>query len=252
MQPGSSPTTLGDPRSPGIVFVHGTRMAGAYWHAQCAALSDSYHVVAPDLPGHGAQRAVRFSHVGALETIRASIGTCAGGTAVVVGHSLGGYLAIDLAARSPELVRALVLTGCSAVTRGPGTWPYRAIVKILPFVSDDRLTRLNDRLLRRLYPPEFVEPQIAAGYGFAAIAPAWRSVLGRNHALSLREYAGPVLLVNGKRDIPFRSNERYFLRSCVQGRLRIIAGAGHLCNLDRPTEFTNELRAFVSSLPPTR
>ncbi len=243
-------TTHGDPNAAGIVFVHGTRMAGAYWHAQLVALSDAYYVVAPDLPGHGARRATPFSHAGALETVREAVRACAGGTAIVVGHSLGGYLAMDLAAHSPELCRALVLVGCSAVARGPKTWPYRAVARLLPLFSEGALTRWHDRLLRRLYAAELVEPQIAAGYGFGAVPPSWRTVLGRDPAPALHAFPGPVLFINGARDRMFRSDEQYFVRSCVQGQLKVLAGAGHLCNLDRPAEFTAALRAFADALPP--
>ena len=239
---------IGDPSASGIVLVHGTRMAGAYWHAQRVALSDSYYVVAPDLPGHGARRTTPFTHAAALATIRTAIAACVGGTAIVVGHSLGGYLVMDLAAASPELCRALVLVGCSAVAQGPKTWPYRAVSRMLPLFPESALTRWNDRLLRRLYPAELVEHQIAAGYGFGAVATSWRTVLGRDHAPALHAFPRPVLVVNGARDRFFRSDEQYFVRSCTHGRLEVIANAGHLCNLDCPNEFTETLRTFADSI----
>jgi pimeloyl-ACP methyl ester carboxylesterase len=240
--------TMGDPNAPGIVFVHGTRMAGAYWHEQLISLSDSYYSVAPDLPGHGARRTDTFSYTGALEAIRDAISICSDGKAIVVGHSLGGFLVMELAASSPALCRALVLVGCSAVARGPKTWPYRFITKLLPHLSEPALTRWNNALLRRMYPARLIEPQIAAGYGFSAIAPSWNAVLGHDHALLLKTFPSPVLVLNGERDRIFRFNEDYFVRSCAHGEIKIITGAGHLCNLDRPAEFTASVRLFADAV----
>jgi pimeloyl-ACP methyl ester carboxylesterase len=239
--------------APGIVLVHGTRMAGAYWHAQIVSLADRFRVVAPDLPGHGARRAERFSPREALDTIVRAIDGCAGGAAVVVGHSLGGFLVMDVAAEVPDRCRGLVLAGSTALARGPRTWPYRALAGVLPLLPEARLARWNDRLLRRLYPAELVEPQIAAGYGFAAVPASWRAVLGRDHRVALAAYPGPVLFLNGRRDVLFRSGERRYLRACPRARLRLLDGAGHLSSLDRPVEFTAAVRAFAASvygLPP--
>jgi pimeloyl-ACP methyl ester carboxylesterase len=237
----------GPPDAPGIVLVHGTRMAGAYWHAQQAALSDAFHVVTVDLPGHGARRGEPFSHREAVATILRAAAACPGGAAVLVGHSLGGFLAMDAAAEAPARCRGLVLAGCSALARGPGTLPYRLALRLLPLFSEARLTRWNDRLLRHLYPPALVDAQIAAGYGFAAIPAAWRTVLGRDHARVLAAYPGPILLVNGARDLLFRRGERRFLRMVPSARLSVLPGAAHLSNLDRPAEFTALVREFAGS-----
>ena len=246
--PAYVPTQHGDPRAPGLVLVHGTRMAGAYWQGHLATLSARFHVVTPDLPGHGARREEPFTHAGALETIRAAIATCAGGKAVVLGHSLGGFLAMDLAAASPELFDGLVLMGCSAIARGAKTLPYRLALALLPLFSEKTLARWNDRLLRHRYPAAFVEPQIAAGCGFGAIGPAWRAVLGRDHTLGLRRFPAPVLVLNGARDPVFRLAERRFVRACPHARLCVIPGASHLCNLDRPAAFEAAVRTFVESV----
>lgn len=234
--------------APGIVLVHGTRMAGAYWHGQVAALSDQFRVLAVDLPGHGARRGEPFTHRTAIETILVAAGQCRGGAAVVLGHSLGGFLTMDAAAEYPERVRALVLNGCSARACGPASWPYRVMLRLLRRTPEVLLARWNDALLQRRYAPELVEPQIAAGYGFAALPAAWGSVLGKDHAAALEAYRGPVLILNGARDPLFRLGERRFLRSCPRARLCVIAGATHLASLDRPKEFTAAIRAFAEEI----
>lgn len=234
--------------APGIVLVHGTRMAAAYWHAQQTALQDRFRVVAVDLPGHGRNRDTAFTHQGAIDTILQGIALCPGKSAVVVGHSLGGYLVMDTAAQAPERCRALVLADCTALALGVKTWPYRLIIRLLPLFSEALLTRWTDRRLRWLYPAPLVEPQIAAGYGFAAVPPSWRAVLGRDHTAILAAYPGPVLILNGARDLLFRSGERRCLRACADARLRLLPGAGHLSNLDRPEAFTAAVAEFAETV----
>lgn len=234
----------GPPTAPGIVFVHGTRMAAAYWRAQAVALRDQFHVVAVDLPGHGHRRGEPFTHREALDTIRRGIALCAGGAAVVVGHSLGGYMTMDVAAEAPAACLGLILAGCSSVARGPKTWPYRLAMRLLPLFPEERLTRWNERILRRRYPPEVIDPQIRAGFGFAAVPASWRAVLGRDHARGLAGYPGPVLLLNGERDWLFRPGERRFQRLCPRAVLEIVPGASHLSNLDSPSVFTAAVREF--------
>src|SRR5512145_312238 len=83
------------------------------WLPQIRGLSDTYRVIAPDLPGHGACAGVPFSFAAAAERIADLIREEAQGRALVAGLSLGGYVAIELAARHPDRVAGLVLSGCS-------------------------------------------------------------------------------------------------------------------------------------------
>lgn len=224
-------------------------MAGAYWAGLRAALEDRFRVVAVDLPGHGARRDEPFTHREAVDTILRALAACAGGAGLLLGHSLGGFLAMDAAAEAPARCRGLALVGCSARARGPGTLPYRLALRLLPRFSEERLTRWNDALLRRLYPPALIEPQVAAGYGFRAIPAAWRAVLGKDHARALASFPAPILVVNGARDRLFRSGERRFLRALpATARLAVIEEAGHLVNLDQPARFEAVVRAFAAEV----
>ena len=79
--------------APAIVFVHGTRLTGAMWSAQQAALADEFRTIAVDLPAHGSREAEPFTLDAAAAAVDDAIGTEAAGRAVVVGLSLGGYVA---------------------------------------------------------------------------------------------------------------------------------------------------------------
>ena len=102
------------------MFLHGTRLTRAQWLPQLRRLSDRYRCIAVDLPGHGARRGEPFTMAGASDAVVAAIEAEApAGRAVIVGLSLGGYVAIETAERCPERVAGLVLAGCSAEPVGP-------------------------------------------------------------------------------------------------------------------------------------
>jgi len=100
----------GPPDATAIVFVHGTRLTGSMWSPQVAVLSGEFLTIAVDLPGHGSRAGEPFTMEAAADALATDIRKHAGGRAVVVGLSLGGYVAMTLAAREPALVRALVLS----------------------------------------------------------------------------------------------------------------------------------------------
>ncbi|THA80063.1 alpha/beta fold hydrolase [Streptomyces sp. A0592] len=235
--------------APPIVLVHGTRFSAGQWSPQLAALQQDFPVTAVDLPGHGSRSAQPWSLGAASEVIAAAVGSLGRGPALVVGHSLGGYAALEFARCRPELLRGLVLAGASASTTGAWALPYRWAAGLVGRVPADRLARWNDRLLRRLYPPEVVGATIRAGYAFHTLPAAWGEVLGRFEASAMRHVDAPVLILNGEKDTVFRSGEREFARAHPDARIELVPRARHLANFDDPEAFTDAVRRFALQLP---
>ncbi|MFE9935931.1 alpha/beta fold hydrolase [Streptomyces hirsutus] len=232
-----------------MVFVHGTRFSAGQWSVQLAALQNAFPVVAVDLPGHGKRSAQPWSLSSATEIIASAVDSLGRGPALVVGHSLGGYAALEFARCRPERLRGLILAGASASTRGLRAVPYRWVAGLVPRIPADRLARWNDRLLRRLYPSEVVEATIRSGYAFHTLPAAWGEVLGRFGADAMRSVKAPVLILNGEKDIVFRSGEADFARAHPHARVELIPRAGHLANFDDPDAFTDAVRRFARQLP---
>ena len=99
--------------APPIVLIHGSVVTRKMWLPQLRGLSDAYRVIAPDLPGHGALAHIPFSFSASVETLADLIRSEANGHALLTGLSLGGYVAMEMASRYPELTAGLVLSGCS-------------------------------------------------------------------------------------------------------------------------------------------
>jgi lipase len=127
----------GEPGSPRVVCLHGVRNHGRHF-ASLAARLPGYHVVAPDLLGHGHSTWEPPWDIGThLDAIVASVGARA---SVLIGHSFGGRLAFELAARAPKLVPKLVLLDPAILL--PGHVALAAAENARPdksFVSFDEL-----------------------------------------------------------------------------------------------------------------
>jgi pimeloyl-ACP methyl ester carboxylesterase len=234
-----------------IVFLHGTRLTAAMWAPQVVALSDEFECLALDLPGHGTRSAERFSLTGAAESLANEIATRGGGgRAIVVGWSLGGYVAMELAARFPERVSGLVLAGATADPTGPWIVPYNALAVALRVTPVPWLDTLHAWFFRRRYPPAIGEPILAAGFDYRAGSQAVRTVIGERFRPRLARYPGRTLIINGESDLLFRLAERSFAAVATDARRVLIRGAGHRTNLDQPEAFTAAVRAFAAVPPP--
>lgn len=249
-RPGAEPgmTATGPPDAPAIVFLHGTRLSRTVWTPQLTALGDEFRAIALDLPGHGDRAAEPFTLTGAVELAAATIRErAAGGRAVVVGLSLGGYVAIALAASHPELVRGLVIAGASAEPVGVRGVAFRTLAAALARLDGPRLDRFSSWSFRSRYPAAIADPVVAGGFWSAGGAVALRALWGERFDARLPGFGGPILIINGQYDLLFRRSARRFAATAHDVRRVVLAGAVHLSNLDRPGAFTLAVRRFARS-----
>jgi len=234
---------------PTIVLLHGTRLSGAEWAVHAAELAGEFHVLTPDLPGHGTAARDPFTLVGAADAVAAIIEKEAhGGRAVLVGLSLGGYVAMAVAARRPELVAGLVISGATAEPIGPRALLFRGLAALYDVLPDAALETVTARWFRRRFPPAIVEPILAGGFFFDGGAVALRALVGERFRTRLAAYPGPSLLLNGELDPVFRPTEAAFARVAANPRRLLIRRGTHLANLDQPEAFTAAIRGFARSV----
>ncbi len=225
--------------------MHGSRLSSSQWAPQVPLLRDHVDLTLVDLPGHGARADEDFTLARCVDVIGGAVSTVpAGGPVVLVGHSLGGYAAMAYAAAHPDTLDGLVLAGASAVPTGPGAAVYRGVAALTDRLGAERMTRVNDRVLHLLYPPERIDPVIAGGYFFAPTAAAWREVMAHCRPSMLEHVRCPVLLLNGQFD-QLRIGARAYLRACPSAREEIVRRAGHLSGLDQPEAFADALLRFT-------
>ena len=236
-------------RAPAIVFLHGATATRKQWLPQFEALSDAYRVIAVDLPGHGELAHERFTLDGAAaraeEIIRERTPyKCA----LVVGHSLGGYVAMTLARRAPSIVPGLVLAGAAINFTGWMGALARVNAALYPLFPQKWLAGENARMMRRIFKPELAEAQIEAGFYFKAAGDVYRELAGRDFHALLRGYPGPTLVLNGTKDWQNRRCEKAFLAAARHPTLGLLHGAGHVSNLETPGDFTDAVRRFAGQV----
>lgn len=117
----------GDPTDPTIVFLHGLGVSRWMWDEQVAHLSGRFRCVTVDLPGSGAAHDVPWrSFADTADAVAAVIAATPAGRAHLVGLSLGGYVALTLAARHPALAESVVVSGMTTEPMRPA-WLYRLV-----------------------------------------------------------------------------------------------------------------------------
>jgi pimeloyl-ACP methyl ester carboxylesterase len=232
--------------APPIVFLHGA-IVGNIWGPQVRALRDRFRCITVDLPGHGRLASTPFSFDAAVAAVTGVIDACVQDRAIVVGLSLGGYVGMATAAAAPDRVRGLVVADASlepSGLAGPGVLAYALLLHWLPA----RLVRsVNVGLFRRAYG-RAVTAELAEGFDARAGGRSVLALVRQRFRERLRAYGGPVLILNGDRDVVFVAGERRFVAGLPNVRVERISGAGHLSNLDRPDDFTAAIVRFAASL----
>jgi pimeloyl-ACP methyl ester carboxylesterase len=204
--------------------------------------------VAVDLPGHGVLADRSFTIEAATDLVRAAIeAEIPSGRAVIVGLSLGGYVAIDTAEAHPECVAGLVLAGCSGEAFGPMSWPYRFFRALLERAPAPAQDVANSAFFRFRYGRRIATPIIDGGFWPLGGAAALDLLIGRRYLDRLGRLWTPVLVINGSLDPVFGPGGEYWAASCRRGRHAVIPRAMHLSNLDRPSAFSRLVARFVTS-----
>jgi pimeloyl-ACP methyl ester carboxylesterase len=224
---------MDEPVTPRLVLVHGTRMSSTQW-GPYRALLPGVEVVAPDLPGHGDRVGEEFTVDAAVATVAAAVeGAARGGPVVLVGHSLGGYMASIYASGHPGTLAGLVLVGASADPGGPLTGLYRGFARLLPLVGHARMARVVNAVMRALGARGEHAAALPDGAAYAALPAAWQAVIDGCGPHLLRRVGCPVVLVNGQWD-QMRLHVRRYAAACDQVRVVTVPRATHLLPATHP------------------
>ena len=232
----------GDP----ILFLHGSMVAGWMWTEQVAALAATHRTIVPDLPGLGKSGAEPWtSFAGVAETVGEDLARRSPEGAHVVGLSLGGIIALNLAVSRPELCRSLLVSGVpSAAVSGPLRLLNRTMAAIYG-------TSLGARIIGRV----FGMPDQESLDAFVATAKATdRSAI---RAIVAEVSSGPLpdrletiavstLAVVGEKDTKLAREAVPLLAAAIpDARGAQVPSVGHQWNAEAPDLFTEMIRTWV-------
>lgn len=219
---------------PPVVLVHGLAGSSRWWRRNVRALARHFHVYVIDLIGFGRSRGRgRFVLSEAARRLRDWMDRVGIAAAHVVGHSMGGVIAVDLAARFPERVRRLVLADVAAFS-----FLDRAFVR-----SATGLAKTIWYLPFGFLPVLFSD---ALRAGPRLLWKAGRDLLTTDIREALAQVAAPALILWGERDamVPLEIGER-LAGELADAELFVIEKAGHNPMWDRPQVFNRVVTEFL-------
>jgi pimeloyl-ACP methyl ester carboxylesterase len=230
-----------------VVLLHGFCENKDIWDTFSVPLSEAFQVITPDMPGFGgSQHNTNFASVEAMANeVSALLQQLQIGKCVLIGHSLGGYVALALAEKHPEIVAGLALFHSTAY---PDTEEKKQTrTKTADFIDKNGIPAFIENFVPPLFfkdrheeLKEYMEltrkitlqaPKATA----VAVTKAMRDRPDRTHVL--REATYPVLFIAGKDDgaVSFLSaKEQFFLPKHSQ--VQALAETGHMGMFERPQE----------------
>ena len=267
----------GPPASKGAVLVHGSALRTDLWHYQLPGLDD-HRLVFYDLRGHGVSRAkgsARFSIPQLANDLVEIIEEAGLDEVVVVGHSIGGMIALDLAATRTDLlgarVKGLVLANTTyrpAVETVAGGAALAHVERLLrrPLDLVGKRAPTIDKLRAVVKPSDLLFLTVAYG-GFGPGAPASQvdfvydmlsetpadvifDLIGSYRDFDVTEVLGdvtvPCLVIGGSNDrITVPAASEYLADHLPKAELRLFDRCGHMPMLERHREFNAIVSSFL-------
>jgi pimeloyl-ACP methyl ester carboxylesterase len=264
--------TLGE-SGPRVVFVHGLFGQGKNWTTIARGLADDHRVTLVDLPNHGhSPWTDRVHYLDMVEMLAAELEHM-GEPVTLVGHSMGGKVAMQLALRRPELLRALVVVDIAPVeyplqggrTDDPDeeASPFAAFIAAMRALDLDELKTRDDadaalrsavpsRMVRSFLLQSLVREGVGAGGGWR-----WRLNLellerdlgelrGFPEPPAGATFDGPVLWIAGANSTYVLDEDRPLMDALFPAtRLVRIKNAGHWVHSEQPEVFLTTLRLFL-------
>lgn len=242
----------GSPDATPVMLLNSLGTDLSMWDDQALRLSDRYRLVRFDARGHGGSSATPAPYT--MELL--------GGDALavlddlglershVVGISLGGMAAIWIAGRHHERVQRLVLANTASRIGTPETWQARADA-----VRSGGTVAVAAAVMERFFSRTFrrAHPSVVARYEASLLRVSSESYVRACLALrdtdlasEVRAIVSPTLVVAGSEDVatPVADLERLH-REIPGSRLLVLAGAGHLSNVEQPEMFSSAVERFL-------
>jgi len=239
-----------------IVLLHGLGSCGSDWGLQLPALADRHRVITFDLPGHGRSplpsgpvTIAAMAHDVAEVLRRLTLGPVH-----LVGLSLGGCVALALAAGFPEDVRTLTLVNTFAKLRPAGARGVGRMLKRVALLTVAPIPVMAASVARDLFPLPDQE------HLYRAAVESLGRTSRRSYAASMRALARvdlreelasircPTLVIAGARDptVPLAAKE-LLARRIPGARLLVIPESRHATNIDQPEAFNRAVLEFVET-----
>lgn len=251
---------------PPLVLVHGWSGAAANWVEVAPRLARRRRVLVPDLPGHGGSSPLPAAPTLDPFADRVRLVAEREGLlpAPVVGHSMGGLVALRLAIRHANDVSALVLAGAAGIesaTRRAEFWiSFLGLTRPAKLAARFRTPVGRSQLLRRLVfsryevadplalAPHAIEGLLSETVLHTDVRSAGRALVREDPRLDLERVRCPCLVLWGARDLQVPIDDAFEYARRLRAPLRTIGDCGHLLIVERPDECRDAIERFLDAL----
>lgn len=245
----------GKDHAPALLFLHGVTLNHKTFSSQVEKLSTTYKIILMDLPSHGYSSNIKNSHGYSRSCAQFAAGLLnhlSIQEAVVVGQSLGSFIASYMAYLYPEKVLATVHIG------GAGLYPKASsLYKVmLPFVGPIIFT-MPKKKLYKLFASHKALTEETRAYIEQTSSETGRRVMIDVTKSMIREMAEglpspvkqPSLIMYGDHEAAFvKRMSKKMNKTLPDSKLVVIKNAHHIANQDNPTGFNTELKRFVETV----
>lgn len=238
-----------------LLFVHGFPLSRGAWSKQVEAFKSNYRVIAPDLRGLGESEATAgsISMARFAADLYALLQHLKADPAILVGHSMGGYVALAFAKAFPQALRGLVLVGTKGgADTAEGAAARRATAEkvqrtgssvVVDAMAPKMLSASNKNAAMAASVRGFMSPSKPEGVVGALLGMADRPDAGA----WLGEVRVPTLVIAGLDDIIIPPSESETLAKAIpDAQLRFIPNAGHLVAYEQADDFNLALRTWLT------
>jgi len=245
-------------KGPELLILHGLFGISDNWVTLGKQLGENFHVIIPDLRNHGrSPHSERFDFPSLEQDVLELIEEEAEGAVLLMGHSLGGRIAVQLALHYPETVRKLVVVDISLRKYTPRREHLELIsaMHALDLSAGGRRTDLEKQLRQRIPSLKIRQFLLKNLFWNASGKLAWRlnvpvisaSLPGLFDGLDMTgRYTGPTLFIRGERsDYILESNLPAIHETFPGATVRTIRDATHWVHADNPGEFYEAVSAFL-------
>ena len=260
---------LGSGDGPPVVFVHGISGNWQNWLENLPRVARERRVVALDLPGFGESsdfdgEITMSRHGRVVDALCEHLGL---GEVVLVGNSMGGFIAAETAVQFPGRVERLVLCSAAGITtnelrREPVmAWGRAMAMSGATSAAEVRMAILRPRLRHLIFSlimrhpsriPADILFEISAGAGRRAFMPTLRAILDYDFRERLGEIRSPTLIFWGAKDAIVPRRDAYEYERMIPGSQEVVMmdDTGHVPMIERPRTFNAKLLEFISGPAP--
>ena len=250
------PATAATPHHPDLLIVHGLFGSARNWSVIARHLADSRRVHVVDMRNHGQSPRAATQSYADMAADLAEVIRAQGAPMDVLGHSMGGKAAMQLALTQPALLRKLVVADIAPVAYGHDQTQYIAAMRGLD-LADLSSRSEADRRLSQLVDDPALRAFFLQSLDLKAQPPAWRLNLDVLEAEMAQivgwpgtegRFEGQTLFLTGALSHYVKPEYRDTIRRLFpKSHFAKLPGAGHWLHAERPREFEQAVRVFLNA-----